>query len=69
MPPRRSSTPNITTLEYSMTVEAKIKRQSMWIKLGATAELAEGQNPIAASKALASWVEARIQDKVEEMLA
>lgn len=74
-PPRKGSgTPagvplSITALDYSITVEVKHKGPTMWIKVGATADVPEGGNATRTQKSLAAWVEKLAEEKIGEMLS
>ena len=71
-PPRKISPPpdlHITTIEACITVEAKVRGTTMWIKVGAVADAGAEQNPTIAYKRLAAWVEKRALEKVGELLA
>lgn len=80
MPPRKTARvirpspaatplPEIPFVDYTITIEVKHKGPTMWIKMGARANVPEGGNPKRSQKALAAWIEKLAQEKIEEMLS
>lgn len=55
------------TIEHSLTVEANVKGNKIWLKTGATTKVRTGETPSGASKRLANFVSRRTSQQLKEI--